>query len=108
MKHRAAGWYRDPYQVHEDRYFSDGSPTKLVRDDGRESYDDPPDLPCDEHDLVPVPEQDDAEGGSDLRRADEAEAGDEPPYDAETAKQLAFDVFDTGGYWLPPRRHRPS
>jgi hypothetical protein len=29
---KAQGWYRDPYLVHEDRYFSDGQPTKLVRD----------------------------------------------------------------------------
>ena len=36
------GWYRDPYGVHEDRYFSQGFPTKLVRDNGVESYDPPP------------------------------------------------------------------
>ena len=29
---KAQGWYRDPYLVHEDRYFSDGQPTKRVRD----------------------------------------------------------------------------
>jgi hypothetical protein len=38
----AQGWYRDPYLVHEDRYFSAGEPTKLVRDCGIESYDPPP------------------------------------------------------------------
>jgi hypothetical protein len=37
------GWYRDPYGVHEDRYFSQGFPTKLVRDHGVETYDPPPD-----------------------------------------------------------------
>jgi hypothetical protein len=41
----AQGWYRDPYLVHEDRYFSAGQPTKLVRDGGNEDYDPPPDGP---------------------------------------------------------------
>ena len=36
------GWYRDPFGVHEDRYFSDGNPTKLVRDGTAEAYDEPP------------------------------------------------------------------
>ena len=50
----AQGWYRDPYRVHEDRHMSAGLPTKLVRDDGLESYDPPPDRPLPEGDLVPV------------------------------------------------------
>ena len=25
------GWYSDPYRVHEQRWFSDGTPTILVR-----------------------------------------------------------------------------
>jgi hypothetical protein len=41
----AQGWYRDPYLAHEDRYFSAGQPTKLVRDGGIEDYDLPPDRP---------------------------------------------------------------
>jgi hypothetical protein len=40
---QAYGWNVDPYRLHEDRYFSGGLPTKLVRDAGRESYDEPPD-----------------------------------------------------------------
>jgi len=37
------GWHPDPFGVHEARYFSAaGEPTKLVRDRGVESYDDPP------------------------------------------------------------------
>jgi hypothetical protein len=37
------GWHSDPFGVHEARYFSaDGQPTKLVRDRGTESYDEPP------------------------------------------------------------------
>jgi hypothetical protein len=36
------GWQADPFGVHEKRYFSDGLPTKLVRDGDAESYDAPP------------------------------------------------------------------
>lgn len=43
--HKAQGWYRDPYQQHLARWFSDGSPTALVRDDGVESMDPPPEHP---------------------------------------------------------------
>lgn len=45
MPVNAQGWYRDPYGIHEDRYFSAGEPTKLVRDSGAESYDPPPPYP---------------------------------------------------------------
>ncbi len=38
----AQGWYRDPFGRHDDRYFSAGTPTKLVRDGTVESYDPPP------------------------------------------------------------------
>jgi hypothetical protein len=68
----AIGWYRDPYGVHEDRYFSQGFPTKLVRDSGVESYDPPPGrrLPTE---LIPVPVAAPRVGhGVDLRRADDA------------------------------------
>jgi hypothetical protein len=39
---KAQGWYRDPYRRHTARWFSDGTPTPLVRDGGVESRDDPP------------------------------------------------------------------
>jgi hypothetical protein len=42
---RAQGWFSDPYRQHVARWFSDGSPTSLVRDDGVESKDPPPDGP---------------------------------------------------------------
>jgi hypothetical protein len=44
----AQGWQRDPFSLHEDRWFSDGQPTRLVRDQGVEIYDEPPpgDLPA--------------------------------------------------------------
>ena len=37
------GWCTDPFGRHEARWLSQGTPTKLVRDGGVESYDDPPD-----------------------------------------------------------------
>ena len=36
------GWYSDPYGIHEHRWFSDGAPTNLVRDQGKTSHDSPP------------------------------------------------------------------
>ena len=35
------GWYRDPFGMHELRYYSGGRPTRLVRDGGREFYEPP-------------------------------------------------------------------
>jgi hypothetical protein len=64
----AEGWYCDPYEIHSDRWFSDGRPTSLVRDQGVESRDEPPPreppLP-----LVPVAEIQESDG-QDLLRAD--------------------------------------
>ncbi len=106
----AQGWYRDPYHLHEDRYFSAGKPTKLVRDGGRESHDDPPDQPYAAADLVRTPEGEDDFSGRDLIRADAAErrgSGDlrraddaslDPPYQPELGARLAFDQFDQ----MPP------
>jgi hypothetical protein len=36
------GWHADPFRRHGERYFSAGTPTKLVRDGSVESYDEPP------------------------------------------------------------------
>jgi hypothetical protein len=36
------GWRADPFRLHEERFFKDGEPTPLVRDDGIGSYDEPP------------------------------------------------------------------
>lgn len=38
----AEGWYLDPYGLHDERWFSDGSPTALVRDGRTVSQDTPP------------------------------------------------------------------
>jgi hypothetical protein len=36
------GWHDDPFRLHEQRYFSAGRPTKLVRDGRVETYEEPP------------------------------------------------------------------
>ena len=46
------GWHADPFGLHEHRYFSAGSPTKLVRDGSVESYDE---LPAQELPSASVP-----------------------------------------------------
>jgi curved DNA-binding protein CbpA len=68
----AQGWYRDPYGLHEDRYFSQGRPTKLVRDGERECFDLPPDQPLPEAELIPAGQPGgEAADGSDLLRVDQ-------------------------------------
>ena len=49
------GWSADPFRLHEERYFSGGRPTKLVRDGKVESYEDPPSHTYDEPDDGPSP-----------------------------------------------------
>lgn len=82
---REEGWYQDPLGVHEDRWISQGSPTKLVRDNGVESYDEPPSAAVTVP-LIPVdgPEPTD---GEDLLRADHNSPS--PDYG-----RAALDVFD--------------
>jgi hypothetical protein len=113
-QHEAQGWYRDPFGVHQDRYFSAGHPTDLVRDAGQEAYDGPPDRAYDRDGLVSAePETADRFDASDLRRADEAErsatardlrradSAEESAtlYDGEAAKRAALDAFDQ---MMPP------
>lgn len=93
----AEGWYRDPYGIHQDRWFSAGTPTALVRDQGVEGHDDPPGYP------PPGPPEEipeiDQFPADDLRRADEPEAsGGE--YEREGAVGQVSDVTATGwGRW---------
>jgi len=42
--HNAQNWCPDPFGIHEARWFSNGTPTALVRDGGVESQDPPPRL----------------------------------------------------------------
>lgn len=68
----AQGWYQDPFGVHEHRWFSDGTPTSLVRDGAAET-DDPPPAPEYAGRLVAAATRELPDGG-DLRRADQAPA----------------------------------
>jgi hypothetical protein len=67
----AEGWYRDPFGKHEGRWFSDGTPTALVRDGGSEAHDPPPDEPV-TGPLLELGSNTPADG-RDLLRADQAE-----------------------------------
>lgn len=84
------GWFQDPYHQHELRYFSEGSPTKLVRDAGLESFDLPPDTPMPEA-PVPAPHTDQFSVSTDMRRADDAER--EAPFDRRAACQQATSAI---------------
>jgi len=92
MKLPAQGWYHDPYALHEDRYFSAGRPTKLVRDGATEAYADVPDEPLPIGELVPAADSsDDDVRADDLRRADD---GDDGLSIAARERRAAFDAFD--------------
>ena len=87
----AEGWYQDPYAIHEDRWMSQGRPTKLVRDAGIESYESPPDLPLPD---VLVPATSAASGDSDPRRS--GDASQEDPYSAKRARRAVLDALSGG------------
>ena len=85
---RAEGWYQDPFELHTDRWFSDGRPTALVRDGGDEANDPPP-----------VPEYagrlkdvvvDEPADGSDLVRSDDPSS---KPFDRADGAKAAIDSF---------------
>jgi len=72
------GWYTDPFRLHEHRWFSDGTPTYLVRDGGRTSKDAPPEVPYVEGPRLvePPPSSDD------FRRSDGTRGDGVDPVDA--------------------------
>jgi hypothetical protein len=67
------GWFTDPFGRHEARWLSYGRPTKLVRDGGVESYDEPPEDEEPARRPERVEEEVGAINGADLRRADDGE-----------------------------------
>jgi hypothetical protein len=86
------GWCTDPYDLHEARWFSDDRPTKLVRDEGVESYEEPPSVPFTSQ---PVPvESEHRHDASDLIRADDPES------QRKSGAQALFDVLPQ---IIPPR-----
>jgi hypothetical protein len=93
---KAEGWYRDPFNVHSDRWISDGRPTSLVRDDGVESHDSPPsaELPGELIESTPAG----SERSDDLRRAD-----DQAESETYNAGQSAIDHAAETGFGFPVR-----
>jgi hypothetical protein len=89
---RAEGWYKDPYGLHDERWFSNGVPTRIVSDDGVESEDPPPERTY-AGPLVPVGESNrpalvEPTGGTDAGQSRSAERG----------VRGAWEVFvETGG-----------
>jgi len=88
----AQGWYRDPYCVHGDRWFSAGRPTDLVRDDGVVSRAAPPpgEVPT-----PLVPAQVGPADSSDTKRADAATRKDQS-YDGKAAFYAVLDRVAAG------------
>jgi hypothetical protein len=85
---RLEGWFTDPFGLHQARWMSQGTATRLVRDDAAESYDEPPDEHW-SHDPEPIL----GIGRSDsLRRADDAQLED---FDS----QRAIDAAQTATIW---------
>ena len=91
----AEGWYRDPFAIHEDRWMSQGRPTKLVRDGGVEAYDPPPDLPL-PTELVPCVSDSGEDSGA-------GEGDQESGYSDRRARRAAFDAI-TGGSLIDESR----
>jgi hypothetical protein len=90
----AEGWYQDPYRLHDARWFSDGTPTALVRDKGVESHEPPPNTSFTGQ---PDPIAEDAStNGDDLRRADQ-EGADDEIFDPDAAVGAAWDAFGESG-----------
>lgn len=79
------GWFVDPFGVHEQRWFSQGSATALVRDGRSESQDPPPDRPIDVPLVRATPALRAGPPSDDLLRADRR--------DRDVGADSQFDFF---------------
>ncbi len=87
------GWFKDPYGVHTDRWYSDGRPTLLVRDDGVESRDQPPTGPI----LKPTERSLEGEPDlGDLQRADAAERVDQSVTRGQVVQEVLMHAVESG------------
>jgi hypothetical protein len=83
MNLEAEGWFVDPFGLHEARWFSNGTPTALVRDGRKEGHEAPPTKKY----VGPLSRISSPDDPHDLRRAD----------DAESAAPDGFVAFETFG-----------
>jgi hypothetical protein len=102
------GWYSDPYERHEARWMSEGTPTQLIRDGDVEGDDPVMDEPFK---VTPVRfemDENSPHDASDLRRADEAQ--EESPFHPKDPARAAFDVYEQSGLGGNPSQvqHRPG
>ncbi len=89
---KAEGWYRDPYGVHDERWFSDGTPTRIVCDHGVESEDPPPNRPY----IGPLEPVDEGDQPVIHGSADENQSGQARP--GERGVRAGWEAFvETGG-----------
>ena len=77
------------YHAHQHRWFSAGGPTGLVRDEGIESQDAPPNEPVSENLVRAIEVSGVVVDGSDLQRADSKQGG---RYDSRKAWDAALDA----------------
>lgn len=92
----AEGWYRDPFELHEARWFSTGTPTSLVRDGSQVTHDAPPSEPL-PGPLVPWDGGATAQNADDLLRADALqEGGGDDGGTGEQMDKVSRVVFNTG------------
>jgi hypothetical protein len=99
MDPREEGWYSDPYDRHEQRWFSEGRPTKLVQDNGVTSYDPPPDGPPNH--LPQKVETHPNLGPADLQRADDAERAPDLDHSELSMRQMdAAFSYGSPSEWI--------
>lgn len=99
MDPREKGWCTDPYDRHEQRWLSEGKPTKLVQDKGVTSYDPPPDGPPNH--LPQKVETRPNLGPADLQRADDAERAPDLDHDELYMRQMdAAFSYGSPSEWI--------
>jgi hypothetical protein len=86
------GWHIDPFGQHEARWISDGTPTSLVRDDGVESKDPPPDAPY-SGTIQPLPDASQPDDGDLIRTG-----GAEPETVRQRQSRELSVLFDQIGW----------
>ena len=82
------GWYKDPYGRHENRWFSNGRATNLVRDDSATSHDEPPNEPI----VGPLVRADEVEVPFETVRADDGSDPQSPAMPATMYGEMPLET----------------